>query len=132
MKKITTRILRATSLNRTYPKRILLNAINNAKTMINENRMFVSAKCPETSTIPLVDVIGIIKKLTLKDDGVYADIEFLDTPAYKMVHETFRAISNLNLTDDAFSSIGLGSVKKNKKKMEIVQSDYELCGAYLK
>jgi len=116
--------------NRIYPKKVLENAIYNTQSLITENKFFVYIKCPDVEFSSLIDIIGIVKKLTLKDDGIYADIQFLNTPSYQTFEKCIDNIPNINL-NNSFSSLGLGTTKK-KKGIDIVQSDFELTGVYFK
>ena len=108
---------------RTYPSEVLENAVKQCQKQIDECGLYVGKRCP-SHVIESIDIIGIIKKLTIRDDGVYGDIEFLDTPAYKEVIETIKNIPN-KLVSDSFTIVGLGTVKD-----DVVQSDYEITGAY--
>ena len=108
---------------RIYPSEVLENAVKQCQKQIDECRLYVAKRCP-SSVIESIDIIGIIKKLTIRDDGVYGDIEFLNTPAYKEVIETIKNIPN-KLVSDSFTIVGLGNVKD-----DVVQSDYEITGAY--
>ena len=108
---------------RIYPTEVLENAVKQCQKQIDDCCLYVGKHCP-SYVIESIDIVGIIKKLTIRDDGVYGDIEFLDTPAYKEVIETIKGIPN-KFMSDSFTIVGLGNVKDN-----VVQSDYEITGAY--
>jgi len=108
---------------RIYPNDVLKNAVKQCQKKIDAGRLYVAKRCPDC-TIETIDVIGIIKKLTIQDSGLYGDIEFLDTPAYQEFYETVKNIPNIDLTE-AFSSVGIGQVKDN-----VVSDDFEIIGAY--
>ncbi len=131
MKNLTVKIITANSNQRHYPKKVLLNAIETAKSLISQQRLFVANACPPGPEIPIMSIIGVVQKLDLKEDGVYATVKFLNTAAYADFEKTVANIPNINLIN-SFSAIGLGTTKKNKNKIEVIQSDYELNGVYLK
>ena len=113
-KVITVRIIKRNNTNREYPKNVLLSAIKNAQPLIDGNKLLVANKPQESFIIPLIDTMGVVKKLTLKDDGLYADILFINTPAYKVFEDTLKNMGRKIDYNDLFSSIGLGNIKKNK------------------
>ena len=131
-KVITVRIIKRNNTNREYPKNVLLSAIKNAQPLIDGNKLLVANKPQESFIIPLIDTMGVVKKLTLKDDGLYADILFINTPAYKVFEDTLKNMGRKIDYNDLFSSIGLGNIKKNKRHVQEVQSGFELWGVYLK
>lgn len=127
---ITVKILGSTP-DRIYPTEVLELALKNAQVLIDENKLFVTKRNRESTFVSLLDIIGTITKLELNDGSVYAAINFLDTPAYRVVKETIDNIPNFDI-NSAFSCFGFGTVKKNENKVDVVQSDFELCCAYLK
>ncbi|MBQ2639257.1 MAG: hypothetical protein IJF92_00625 [Bacilli bacterium] len=107
---------------RVYPRRIWEKACNSdlVKEQVACNCFFGEANHPfdDRMDIDLTNVSHAIKDINVKDDGVYATIDILDTPSGNIIDKLMEYGSKIGI-----SSRGCGSLNESTNE---VQDDYQL------
>lgn len=114
---------------RIYNREIIEKALEEVSSFIKAKRVFVTLKW-SNSIAKLTDVIGITTKMELRnDDYVYATIQFLNTPAFRVFQECISRMSWLNI-DDMFTTVALGNIQESYADGEpdSIMDDYEFIG----
>ena len=114
---------------RIYPREIVAAAIEEAQESIANKTFFVSRRSVEANGFELIDIIGIVRKLYIVDTGLFADIEFIETPAWIEFQKTIQMMPWIDV-DKIFTSVALGNVQESfsEDEPDTVTDDYKLIG----
>ena len=123
---IKTEIVKLNFVNkngRIYPAELMAKAIKNCNEAILANRMFfVGPQSVISSTVNLKDVIGIVKKLTIEDNSLCGEFQFLDNmPNFRLEFIPAFVTGKMRM-----NLIGMGSVEKIFDDVFEVKNDFEL------
>ncbi len=121
---------------RIYPKEVLLPQVNNYQKLVDENCAISEADHPSSSTISLLNISHIIKKMwwgTGENENVlFGQLELIVSPGFIKLGICSTIGDKVLLyimhgIKIGISSRGVGSLKQINGK-NIVQSDFELVG----
>ncbi len=108
--------------NRIYPREIIKRELKKyRKVFIKENRALVVNKQPETSSINLQDVIGVVEKINIKDDKVFVRVEFF-SDFYRQLVEDGKLFLRTS---------GMATLTKQPDGTYMVGDDYEMICCFL-
>ena len=110
-----------TKNNRIYTKAIMEKAIEKYRQdFITEQRSFVVKTIPEDETVNLLNAVGIIKEISIEDNKVVVDVEFLPAlPDAPIIEEALKT-GKLHLR-----SSGIGSMHQQPDGTYKINDDYE-------
>ena len=111
--------------NRIYPRSVMEKAINDAQTLVKENRMFVIVGTEHDSyQMDISKSAAILTRLEINENAVVGETRTLDLPLGKFVDDL---LSQPN-TKLQLRMAGMGRIQKNEKGQYVV-SDYEMTHA---
>jgi len=93
---------------------------------INENRWIVGSKRSETSIFNLLDAIGIVKEVEIKDDTVFVDIEIFSNVSNGAIIKESLENGKLHIRTH-----GLGSLQLQENGTYLVGKDFELISCFV-
>lgn len=111
-------------------KQLMEKIINESEKIISDERLFVISKITDTSQASIENIIGVVTKLFIKNGDLYADIKFLNTPAYFNLKSTIDKLNNFDISE-YMAPVGFGNVII-KGEREEYDMDYSLSAVYIK
>lgn len=112
---------------RIYPREVMKRELRKyRKVFIKENRALIVSKQPESTTVNIQDVIGVVNKATIRRNKVVVEVEFLKQIPNAAVIEAGIKEGKLFLRTS-----GVGSMIKQKDGTYKVSDDYELIGCFV-
>lgn len=134
MNKQTTALIMSSADNKT-PRRcsekLMEKIIKDSEEMISHERLFVVSNFVKISQASIENIVGIVTKLFIKNGDLYADVKFLDTPAFKTLESTVDKLKDFDISY-WFGPVGYGNVISKKGKREEYDMDYSLSAVYIK
>ncbi len=113
--------------NRIYPRVVMEQAMEKyRKDFIVEKRALISKQLPKTSSINLMDTVGIVEKIEMENDVVFVEAEFFLNVNNGQIVETGILNGDLHLRLS-----GVGSLGKQHDGTDIVQTDYEIVSCFV-
>ena len=110
--------------NRIYPFEVFSKALQKArKDLLNENRFLILKKQPESSTVSLLDAVGVITDIQIEGDDVFAEVSFF--PNVRGLRETIEQKKMFLRT------AGIGTLINQADGNYRVSDDYELISCFL-
>lgn len=109
---------------RFYSSELIENAIKKTLPEIEKKRFFVTWTEPESAIVNIGSVVGIINGLSIENNNLIADIEFIDTP--NSLHAKIAVEKGIRHV----RMCGIGSIKMIDNVAH-VQEDYELICCFL-
>lgn len=112
---------------RIYPRSVIEREVKKyRKTFIKENRAIVVRKQPRSSTLNLMDAIGVIKKITIQKDKVFVEMDMLH-----QMHGAAEIEKGLREGKLGLSTIGVGTFTITKRGITKIHDDYEFIGCFV-
>lgn len=107
---------------RIYPKAVLEKALEKyIEEKVAHGRAMVVNRPPQSNTVDLQSVIGIVKGATIENNQVVVDIEFL--PGLEGALEAKAGIASNKLQ---LRTSGVGSTETDENGNVVIQPDYEI------
>ncbi len=109
-----------------FPPNVVQKAVDEVYEQVRKGLFFVYIREVDKKNVcSLLEVIGVVKSLTIQGGYLWADIEFVETDAYKSFEKVITALGLEDHLPDLFVSVGMGSTNDE----DVVKDDYELMGA---
>lgn len=101
--------------NRIYPKELMRKEIDRLQTNIKERKLLVYQQYRPDNSYGVSDVIGVVNGMTIENDFLMADIEFLQLPISQ------DAQVGISTGELSVRSMGVGLLKEGKQGEQIVE-----------